>query len=134
MFLPAWFGLMLLLCWLVVAALAGALVGRVGARALGLPARRGWADAAAGVVAVLLVFGLTLVVSGVDTVVVQNGETQGWRGALLDHMLLWSAVAVCAAVVGLQLVGARRHPRRPGAPPGPVRAPGAPAGPGAPAA
>lgn len=48
MFLPAWFGVVLILCWLVLGGLAGALVGRAAARVLRLGAPRPGADAAAG--------------------------------------------------------------------------------------
>lgn len=134
-FFPAWLGAVFVLCWFVLGALAGTVLGRVSARALGAATGQAvWPDAAAGAAGVLLVLGLALAVSGLDTVVIENGVTQGWRAVLLDHMLLWAAVAVCGAVLGRQVVAARRRPRAPKGAPPPVAAPGAPAGTGLPAA
>jgi hypothetical protein len=106
MFLPGSFLTAILVFWLVGGALLGALLGYFSARLMRLDRRRPWLDAAMGATAVLLLFGLmVLIIDGTTTVT--NGRTIGRRGIVLDHLIVWGLSTICIAVVGRQLLVTR---------------------------
>jgi NhaP-type Na+/H+ or K+/H+ antiporter len=106
MFLPGSFLTAILLSWFVGGALLGALLGYFSARLMRLGRRRPWLDAATGAAAVLLLFGLIVVVTRGTTTVI-NGRTLGRRGIVLDHLIVSGLGTICIAVVGRQLLAAR---------------------------
>jgi hypothetical protein len=108
MFLPASFATVFLVIWVVGGALLGASLGWYSADLLHLHQRRAWLDAAMGASAVLLLF-LLVGATAQGGVAIINGQTLGWRGLLLDHLFVWGLGLICIAVIGRQLLVARRR-------------------------
>ena len=105
MFVPASFALILALIYVLGGALLGAVLGRFSADLLRLARRRAWLDAASGAAAILVLY--MLVVALAPGVTIVDDRTLGWRGVLLDHLVVWALGLVCVAVVGRQLWVAR---------------------------
>jgi hypothetical protein len=112
---PPLLGDVFLLIWLLGGAALGASLGWYSADLLHLDRRPAWLDAAMGVSGILILFLLVAAVTqgGIEVV---DDRTLGWRGLLLDHLIVWGLGTIVVTVVGRQLlVTRRRRARRPNA-------------------
>jgi len=114
MFMPSWFAVVILVLWILGAAILGASLGWYSADLLHLKRRRAWLDALTGVSSVVALTLLLMAVSSLGTVVQVDGVTLGWRAVLLDHPYAWGLGMIFVAVVGRQLLVVRIRRRREG--------------------
>ena len=112
MFMPSWLAAVILVLWVLGAAILGASLGWYSADLLHMKARRAWLDALTGVAAVAAQMLLLFAVSSLGTVVQVDGVTLGWRSVLLDHPYAWALGMIFVAVVGRQLLVVRLRRRR----------------------
>ena len=113
MFFPPLLGTILSIIYVIIGAGIGAALGWYSADLLRLNGRRPWLDAAMGAAAILVLY--SLIASMASGARIVNDDTLGWRGSLLDHLLVWAFGLICLAVVSRQLLvmRIRRHRRDP---------------------